>query len=495
MAYIGIDVGTSGCKAAVIAQDGTIAAQASRAYPLLAPKPGWAELNPSVVWECVLDILTELAPMSGEVTALAVASLGEAMVFLDEKDQPLGNSITYLDRRCQEQVDFLRKTWEMEPVEQVTGMSLDQSFSLIRYLWIEKEQPWILEKTKRIVLFGDYVSYMLTGEAGIDPASASRTLLFDLRTMGWSDKIGGKYHVRLDWFSPIQPSGTFLGFLRKNVRDRTGLPAALRVYVGSHDQCCAALGLGAVAPGDVMMGMGSSGSINGVLRQKDPKEALWQAGACVEPYLVPGTMLALMAQRTYGTGIKWFAHKFVPELEEECLRQGKDLYEQMDRQCPDTISNVLLLPYLAANTGPEHGRTAGIWGLDLSAGRWEIYRALLEGLCFQTKQYVRLLEKAGLPIRELAATGGCAHSSLLLQMKADILGIPVRVMKNQQAGIRGLGILCGVAQGEFADYSQGARAFLCDAVVYRPDASSRERYLQKYMDYERLEETVKRLAK
>ena len=141
MSYIGLDVGTSGCKAAVLEKDGRIRVQAGRTYPLLYPKAGWVELDPGMVWQAVLETLEEIAPESADAQALAVASIGEAMVLLDKDDRAVMNSITYLDRRCSRQTEFIRHCFDEKQLQQVTGMALDQTFSLNKYLWIGGNCP------------------------------------------------------------------------------------------------------------------------------------------------------------------------------------------------------------------------------------------------------------------------------------------------------------------------------------------------------------------
>ena len=125
MSYIGLDVGTSGCKAAVISPDGMILFSAGREYPFISPKPGWVELNPAQVWESVLDVLKEIAPHAEDARTIAVSSIGESMVMLDQDENILYNGIVYLDQRCKDtlpEIEAKITPYELLYVDRLAGI-------------------------------------------------------------------------------------------------------------------------------------------------------------------------------------------------------------------------------------------------------------------------------------------------------------------------------------------------------------------------------------
>ena len=179
MKYIGLDIGTSSCKASIIDECGTVSMSASREYTLTHPAPGFVEIDPELVWKSVCDILREIAPASKDTVSIAVSSIGETMVLLDKFDRPIVNGIVYLDNRCQSEIaDIMTKIGERELFE-ITLVPMNQMFSLSKLLWYRKHMPKVLEHISKICLFGDFISYKLCGETATDPATASRTMFFD----------------------------------------------------------------------------------------------------------------------------------------------------------------------------------------------------------------------------------------------------------------------------------------------------------------------------
>ena len=161
--YIGLDVGTSGCKASVIDENGKTLVSARREYRFEYPGKGMVELNPDTVWRCVKETLTEIGASGVKAKMIAVSSIGEAMVMLDDQDRVLRGGITYLDERGPETVDMIRQRIDEDRLQHITGLPLRVFFSLNRYLWLCEHEPEIVKKTSRYFLFGDYITYMLTG--------------------------------------------------------------------------------------------------------------------------------------------------------------------------------------------------------------------------------------------------------------------------------------------------------------------------------------------
>lgn len=474
MSYIGLDVGTSGCKVAVLEENGHVRVQSQRSYDLLYPAEGRVEIAPQTVWQAVRQALADVASACLDARALAVASIGEVLVLLDADDEPVANSISYLDRRCTAELQQLEVLFGSTYLRQVTGMALDQTFSLNKLLWFRAQEPEILDKARHYHLFGDYIGYLLTGARMIDPSSASRTLLFDIRTNAWSHEIADRCGVDLSRFSEIHPTGSSLGPIRPMLAEELGLPASLTVYLGSHDQCCAALGMGMLQPNQAMLGMGSSGSLNILLSEAQDQQLLQLPNICIEPYIIPGIKMLLMAQASYGTAIRWFAERYAA-----MLPQGS-VYQQLDLNCPDKPSCAVFLPTLSGNGPCGETRFAAFAGIGLSTGPKELYRALLEGLCMDSRTNIDRLEQAGISISEICAAGGCTNSKLLLQLNADILEKPIVVSPGTQSGVTGLGMICAVAAGDCKSYVEAAALFSQEQKAIRPDLRWQTQYQKNY---------------
>lgn len=487
-----MDVGTSGCKASVVDGRGRILATARREYRFEHPGKGLVELNPDTVWSCVKEALKEIAAADCgcELRMLSVSSIGEAMVMVDGEDRVVRNGITYLDERGPETTAAITSKISGEQMQRITGLPPRMFYSLNRYLWMQEREPENLEKTRHFFLFGDYITYMLTGEELIDTSSASKTWMLDFASLDWSKQVGETFGVPTDRFSKVVPAGTCAGRIRPAVARETGLPDTLQVVVGCHDQCAATLGAGGVERGDIAAGEGSTESLNLVVDRADITDRFFESGICLEPYVLPGQYMIPVGQHTHGTSIRWFVNEFWQELK-PLAGEGGSVYDLANERCAKDAGEVFFLPYLTrANLMDEKNRSLGVFlGLEVGTDRGAMYRALLEGLCYETKLCFDILQGVGLPIHKIVAAGGCSKSPLLMQMKADVLGRPVSILENTDAGISALAMFCAVADGAYRDYREAAGVFVQTAREYAPKRD----YSRKYESYLRIREAVKQL--
>ncbi|HQJ01832.1 MAG TPA: FGGY family carbohydrate kinase, partial [Flexilinea sp.] len=211
MRYIGLDVGTSSCKASVMDGKGHIFASSAYSYPLIYTNEGFVEISPDAIWQSSTRALKDIAMKSRDAKALAVSSLGETMVILGANDRPVTNGIVYLDQRCKRELSEIITRINPRDLYAKTLVPLNQMFSLCKILWYQKNAPWILRDGKKIFLVSDYINYMLSGNRAIDPSMASRTMFFDANELKWSKEIADLFDLPIDKFSEIAKAGTYIG--------------------------------------------------------------------------------------------------------------------------------------------------------------------------------------------------------------------------------------------------------------------------------------------
>ena len=408
-AYIGLDVGSSGCKAAVLDRDGNILIEKRREYGFEYPSKGRVELNPVTVWSCVKEVLTDIAQekCDCEIRMIAVSSIGEAMVMVDENDKVLYNGIMYLDERGPETVRQVDEAVGVDEMHRITGLPPRMFYSLNRILWMQKNEPQILEKTAHYFLFEDYITYMLSGKRLVSQSTASKTWMMDVKKLEWSEKIGKIFRVPLERFSKIVQIGTIAGNIRTELAKETGLPETVQVIVGCHDQCAATLGRGCVVGGDVAAGEGSTESLNLVVNREKLTDNFWNLDVCLEPYIVPGTYMVPVGQHTHGTSLRWFANQFAKDLK-GMQTPTKSVYDMLNEICAPDAGEVFFLPYLTrANLMDGANRSLGVFlGMEVGTTREILYRALLEGVSFETRLCLDILKLSNLPVERMVAAGG-----------------------------------------------------------------------------------------
>lgn len=483
MAYIGLDVGTSGCKASVVDENGAVLAYAYREYSPESPQPGYIEVDARRVWQAVREVLSEAA--RPDVTALAIASFGEAVILLDARDEVLANSIYYCDIRGGEEVADILAAMEETRAQAITGARANPMYSANKLLWIKKHQPALYAAASHIMLFGDYIGYMLTGERVIDYSLASRTMLLDIKRGAWSEALGAALDIDVARFSRPVRTGTVVGPLRPDMAAELGLPPKLLVVAGGHDQVLAALGGGAVQSGDMVDGMGSSECISLVLQGEDWTPQMASNNFCCEPYVFENTYLTLAFNASSGTCTRWYRDCFEGERAARYAREGKSLYQALDAECPPGPTDLLFLPHVAGSGTPFMDSTMGgaVLGLRVATTRAELYKAIMEGMCFEMQYNAELLAACGLKLSEITAVGGGSKSPVLMQLKADIMNRPVHTLRMNETGTLGLALLCAKAVGDIDDLAAAARRLAVRERSYAPHAASAALYAQRMQRY------------
>ena len=491
MSYIGLDIGTSGCKAAVVTKDASILAMSRNEYSFVMPKKGFVELNPQVIWQRVKGVLRDLSPYCSDVNALALSGIGESFVLLDKSGKPLNNFITYLDQRCEHYDQWIVDKIDQESLYKITGLTLNQMYSLYKLLWLRNNEPELLDRAESLFLVNDYFNYLLTGERAVDYGTASRTMLFDINKCDWSNELLSLFEIPESFLSPVLEAGTFIGKLLPELAEELELPKDICVYLGCHDQNAANLGAGAYKPGDVAICEGSSESINVVTNDSILKEGekLAAKQVCIEPFLTKGKYIVPVGFLSFGTSIKWYVDTFEKDAFWKMQIEEESIYAYLDRYCASD-TDVVFLPYLTkVNVMDADSWALGAFiGLSISTSKPEIYRAVLEGIHFESRQNFELLYSTDLPMNHYVATGGLAKSALAMQIKADILQMTIHILACSESGVIGLAIICAVAVGDYESYEDAFNKF----VRYENRFSPQKDYSLKYRKYCLMSDYIKK---
>lgn len=484
MAYIGLDIGTSGCKAAIVNEKAEITAAAHAEYELLFPQKGFVELDPIEIYEKVKKVLKELAPKAGDVRAMSLSSFGEAFVLLDEDDKPLNRFITYADNRCEGMGRQVMKQMPAERIFDITGVYPNQIFSLYKLLWFREHVPKILRKAKSILFANEYYNYLLSGSRGVDLGTASKSMLADVKKRDWSKEMLDKFSIPKQWFSPILEVGTFLGKIQADIAKELGLSQKIDIYMGCHDQCSAALGGGASLPGNASIGDGSTESINLITDESIfwHGSELFERKMAIEAFVGKDCYILSGGFLTYGNAIRWYLRTLEKEWQ-RILPGGEDVFDYLERVCEEE-TDMVFLPYLSSANAMNPGTVVpgAFVGITLETEKWEFYRALIQGLNFETGNNFDIIEKIGLPIHRICAVGGITKSDLFMQIKADVLQRKIHILENPEAGIMGLSIICAVASGEYRGYQEAVSHY----VKIKKTVAPHREYAKAHVQYNKI---------
>lgn len=424
MSYLGLDIGTSGCKAAVFKEDGSCLAKSYRAYSVIHSNANWAELDSSEVIEKCFVVIREAAQNSGsEVKALSISSQGEAFTPVDKDGNFLGNAMVSSDSRAEELVKQWKTKFGETKLYKITGHTPSAMFTLFKLAWLKKNRSDVWKNADAFYCFEDLVHFKL----GIPPAMgwplAGRTMLFDITSHQWSDEILEELELDKDQLATPLPSGSFVGIIPRKIANDLGLPSGVKVVTGGHDQTICALGCGALATGTAMYATGTVECICPVIGKKVLTEKLRHSNLCCYDYSIPGKYTTVAYSLTGGNILQWFKDEFGQAEISQAAKEHKNPYDLLLEKMPEEPSTLLALPYFTPSGTPffDADTKGTILGLRLSTSRHEIMKALLESVAFEMKLNLNLLDESGIKIDRLIASGGGATNLKWLQLKADIL--------------------------------------------------------------------------
>ncbi|NBK93553.1 carbohydrate kinase [bacterium 1XD21-13] len=494
MALGGIDIGTTGCKMTVYEEDGTYLSTFSSAYPF-SRSAGIHFFDAGIIIEAVVDVLQKAILEIPTLHAIGISSFGEAFVLLDQEDQILYPTLLNTDPRGIGEVEDFVRSCKKERICAITGASPHSMFSVAKILWVKKHEPQIWARVRKLLLIEDFVVYKLTGVRQVDYALASRTQLFDINQLDWSSELLEILGIPKEIFSkPVAP-GTCAGILYPKIAKRIGCEGTIKVVTCCHDQIAAAIGAGVLHPGCAVDGAGTHECITPVFTQLKCKEIMYQCNLAFVPFV--GRQYVTYGFLFTGCALtKWFIDTLGGHAAKRALEQGKSVFQVLEEEAGEEPSGLLVLPHFDGAATPymdENSRGAFV-GMSVGTREADLYQAVMEGIVYEMRLNMEKMREAGIEIQELHATGGGANSKKWLQMKADILNVPVKTFENHEAGAIGCIILIGKALGVYDTLEQGIERLVIPKQTFVPNKEKHEAYQTYYERYKRLYKAVRPLS-
>ena len=483
MRLIGLDIGTTGCKAVLFDSRGTIIASASRESAVDIPQAMWAEQDGELVWQLAQDALQETIAAGGpdDIEALGLSVQGEAIIPVDSQGSAMRPAILGMDTRVGRQNEWLRQTFGGEHLFARTGVPIHPVNTLPKLLWLKELEPVIWEAAKRFLLYEDFLIHKMTGEAVISRCLASRTQLFDIPDNRWSPEILGALDLDERRLAKVVPSGFAAGRMHAGLAQSLGLRKAPLVVTGGHDQACGALGVGLTRPGLAMVSTGTAEVVEVALPEPALNETLYQGKISVYAHVVPGLYLAMALNHSGGLLLRWFRDTVCQEELRQAQDSGMDAYNLILADASPDPTDLLLLPHFGGSGTPtvDTASKGAILGLTFSTDKTDLAKAVLEGLTYELRINLDILREGGVDIGELRAIGGGARSDLWLQLKADITGTPVVRPRVTEAACWGAAILAGVGAGIYPSASQASEEMLHLEQRFEPDRERQAQYEER----------------
>lgn len=493
---LGVDSGTSACKAALFTLDGYVVAEASVEHRIYHPRPDYAEQDPLEWWYSATKAISSITRSSGiepsDIVGLSVDSQREAVVFLDRSGERLTRSIIWLDRRAIPQTQAISRMIDPERILEVTGLPLDFIFSAPKILWVKENMPEVYGRTWRILCAKDYIVYKLTGNPVTDYTMASRTMLFDIHRLRWSDELCEALGIDPSILPEAIGSWEVAGEVTKSAAEATGLKPGIPVACGGGDRPCEALGAGVVDEGMANIGTGT-GSVFEIPLEKPKPDKGMRFDCCL--HVVPGRWEYEGIVNATGASLRWFRDTFCLTEAMEAGRRGLSIYSILDDEAsriPPGCEGLYYYPHLwgARLPKPNPKARGAFYGILHSHSRGYFVRAILEAAAFQYLGTLRILRELGIDVKSIRMVGGESKSSLWNRIKADVMGIRLEIPVIRDAAALGSAILGGVAAGVYRDPRSAALEIVRIDEVYDPDPSIHRVYEDIYEDYLRVYRSI-----
>lgn len=461
--YLGIDLGTSEVKVVLLDGQGNLTAVAGEALSVSRPQPGWSEQDPQAWWDATCAAIARLrsqAPAAfAEVRAIGLSGQMHGAVLLDADDRVLRPAILWNDLRSVAECEALTRA--APSLHQVAGNLAMPGFTAPKLLWVARHEPAIFAATRCVLLPKDYLRLRLTGDKVGDTSDASGTLWLDVAARDWSDTLLAACGLNRSHMPRLVEGPQAAGTLLPALAAEWGLSPEVIVAGGAGDGAASAIGIGAVAPGDGFLSLGTSGVMFVVDDHFRPNPDSALHTFC---HALPGRWNQMSVMLAAASCLRWFCR--LTSVDEASLLQE---IAALDSQA--LAGAPLFLPYLSGERTPHNDPFApGVfWGLTQAHDRAALGYAVLEGVSFGMVDGLDALRAAGSQVSKLSLVGGGARSPYWAQLLADALGLAIVTHVGSEAG----GALGAARLGWLAD--GGELATVCTRppvkAVYQPDPS------------------------
>jgi xylulokinase len=483
--YLGTDIGTSGVKAVLVNAAGAIVATAARELALSHPAPLWSEQDPDAWVDAAIGAVDDLAALHprdvAQVRGIGLSGQMHGATLLDDAGKPLRPAILWNDGRSNAECARLER--RCPSMHDIAGNLAIPGFTAPKLLWVARHEPEIFERVAKVLLPKAYVRYRLTGEMVEDMSDAAGTLWLDVGRRRWSALLLHATGLDLHHMPRLVEGSEVSAFLAPDFAERWGMARDVVVAGGAGDCAASAIGLGAIAPADAFLSLGSSGVVFRVTDRFVPAPASAVHAFC---HALPDLWHQMGVMLSAAASLAWLGGVMATPASALLAPLG----ESVDKPSP-----IKFLPYLDGERTPHNDAAASGAFVNLrgAMGRDEIVQAVLEGVAFAARDNLVALGRASSAITEVDLVGGGSRSALWAQICADVLGIPVHRVQEGE-----LGAALGAARlGRLAATGEDP-AQVCTRprrlASFAPRASAVAAYDEAYHQWRKLYPALKELS-
>jgi len=450
--FIGLDLGTSGVRALLVDERGSVLHAADAALAVSHLHPGWSEQDPAdwiAASKSALAALKQLAPDAmAALKGIGLSGQMHSATLLDDKGVVLRPCLLWNDTRSHEQAARLDA---LPDFRRLSGNIVFPGFTAPKVLWVAENEPEVFASVARVLLPKDYLSFWLTGRAVSDMSDSAGTAWMDVGARAWSDTLLEQAGMRRDQMPELIEGTDIVGTIRPELARELGLPEGVQIVAGGGDNAASACGVGALSEGDGFVSLGTSGVL---LAARDGFAPAPESAVHTFCHAIPGTWYQMGVILAATDSLNWLAR--ITGTQPGDLTAGLG-----PLGAPGSIR---FLPYLSGERTPHNDSAVrgAFTGLSIGSDKTDLTRAVIEGVSFALRDNLEALRSTGAQLDRVLAIGGGARSRYWVELLATVLGLPVDLPE----------------QGEFGAALGAARLALCGvtgadphSVMTRPPVS------------------------
>lgn len=485
---LAIDAGTQSIRAAMVDAGGVLHGLVKTPIePYFSERPGWAEQEPEYYWRVLAETCQKLIHSDGairdRIAAVTLTTQRSTYVNVDHDGNPLRPAIVWLDQRKADARKILPSV--SFPVLKALGLHQFVEFvtQYCRSNWIQQNQPELWDRTYKFLFLSGFLTHRITGEFRDSAGNIIGTIPFDVKKFGWAGKWDPKWRLfplEKDKLPELVLPTELLGRVTPKASEETGIPPGLPLIAASNDKACDVIGAGCLTPDRACISFGTTASIN----TQNPKYVELRPFLPPYPSAIPGQFYSEVTVVRGLWMVSWFKEEFGLQERLQSLEHGaapEDLLEKLLKGVPPGSMGLVCQPHWTP--GPEHAAFAkgAVIGFGDVHTRAHLYRSIIEGLVFALKEGAELTEKKNrVPITEVRATGGGSRSDTIMQITADVFGLPVRRPHTSETSALGAAIDAAVGLELHPDFNAAVEAMTRVGKVFEPDKTSHGIYRDLY---------------
>lgn len=494
---LGLDIGTTSTRTAIIDENSKPVASSISNYKLITPKPGWAEQIPDDWWiasiKTIKDVIKKSNVSPENIACIGLSGQMHGSVFLDSSGNVIRPAILWCDQRTFKQCETIYKIFGYDGFIKLSYNRALPGFTAPKILWLKENEPENYKKVSKILLPKDYIRYKLSNTYATEVSDASGTILMDIPSRNWSNEILNGLHIKRSLLPEVFESDIISSKVSKEASNLTGLIEGTPIVGGGSDNAAGAVGSGIIRSGLISDSIGTSGVVFAHMDRP-----LYDSQGRVHSFChaVPGKWHLTGVTLSAAGSLRWYFDEFGPS--KEIIKNFPDIkgYDLLDKQAervPAGSDGLIFLPYLSGERTPYADPDArGVFfGISYLHGPDHFVRSIMEGVAFSQLDCLTLMRDLNINSDKIILFGGGAKSSTWRQIIADILNSKVVTLNVEEGSAFGAAIIAGAGCGIYSNIEEGVNKIINEDKENNPIAENVEKYKKLYAIYKLLYKDLK----